>query len=106
MNATEMVGWASSVILVLTIGKQVYKQWHEGSSEGVSKWLFIGQMAASLGFTIYSWLVGNMVFVVTNALMLLNALIGFGIVLRHRRRKQQQGASGAAAGGKLETGQA
>jgi uncharacterized protein with PQ loop repeat len=105
MNATEMVGWASSVILVLTIGKQVYKQWHDDSSEGVSKWLFIGQMAASLGFTVYSWLVGNMVFVVTNALMLLNALIGFGIVLRHRRRKQRKGASGAS-GGKLETGQA
>ena len=105
MNATEIVGWASSVILVLTIGKQVYKQWHEGSSEGVSKWLFIGQMAASLGFTVYSWLVGNMVFVVTNSLMLLNALIGFGIVLRHRRRTRRKGAS-SASGGKLETGQA
>lgn len=106
MNVTEMVGWASSVILVLTISKQVYKQWHEGSSEGVSKWLFIGQMAASLGFTIYSWLVGNMVFVVTNSLMLLNALAGFGIVLRHRRRKQRQEAAGARTGGKLEAGQA
>lgn len=93
MNPTEIVGWVSSVILVLTIGKQVYKQWQEGSSEGVSKWLFIGQMAASLGFTIYSWLVGNMVFVVTNSLMLLNALVGFGIVRHHRKRKQKQGAA-------------
>lgn len=91
MNATEIVGWVSSVILVLTIARQVYKQWHEGSSEGVSKWLFVGQMAASLGFTIYSWLVGNMVFVVTNSLMLVNALVGFGIVLRHRKRKGQPG---------------
>ena len=105
MNLTEAVGWASSVILVLTIAKQVYKQWHEGSSEGVSKWLFIGQMAASLGFTVYSWLVGNMVFVVTNSLMLLNALAGFGIVLRHRRRKQRKSAS-HSTGGKLETEQA
>lgn len=91
MNATEIVGWVSSVILVLTIARQVYKQWHEGSSEGVSKWLFVGQMAASLGFTIYSWLVGNMVFVVTNSLMLVNALVGFGIVLRHRKRKGRPG---------------
>jgi hypothetical protein len=53
---TEAVGWVSSAILVLTIAKQVYKQWREGSSEGVSKWLFVGQMAASLGFTVYSWL--------------------------------------------------
>jgi MtN3 and saliva related transmembrane protein len=88
---TEAVGWVSSFILVLTIAKQVYKQWHEDSSEGVSKWLFIGQMAASLGFTIYSWLVNNWVFVVTNALMLLNGLAGLGIVLHHRRREQLKG---------------
>lgn len=95
MNATEIVGWASSALLVLTIGKQVYKQWQEGSSEGVSKWLFIGQMAASLGFTVYSWLVGNMVFVVTNSVMLLNALVGLGIVLHHRKQKRQRGAASA-----------
>jgi MtN3 and saliva related transmembrane protein len=105
MNATEIIGWASSVILVLTIAKQVYKQWQEGQSEGVSKWLFIGQMAASIGFTVYSWLVGNMVFVVTNSLMLLNALAGFGIVRHHRKRKQQQHAP-KSTGGNLEAGQA
>ncbi|MGB8508854.1 MAG: hypothetical protein WCD76_10635 [Pyrinomonadaceae bacterium] len=86
---TEVIGWVSSGILVLTIAKQVYKQWQEGSSEGVSKWLFVGQMAASLGFTIYSWLVGNWVFVVTNSLMLLNGVLGFLIVLRHRRRERR-----------------
>ena len=83
---TEAVGWVSSLILVLTIAKQVYKQWQEGSSEGVSKWLFVGQMAASLGFTVYSWLVSNWVFVVTNAVMLVNGLLGLLIVLHHRRR--------------------
>jgi hypothetical protein len=30
--------------------------------------------------------VGNSVFVVTNGLLLLNAVLGFAIVLRHRRR--------------------
>ncbi|HKR01407.1 MAG TPA: SemiSWEET family transporter [Pyrinomonadaceae bacterium] len=88
MNGTELVGWVSSFILVLTIGKQIYKQWQEGSSENVSKWLFIGQMAASLGFLIYSWLVSNWVFVVTNLLMLLNGILGLGIVLYHRKREQ------------------
>ena len=88
----EAVGWVSSGILVLTIAKQVYKQWHEGSSEGVSKWLFVGQMAASLGFTVYSWLVSNWVFVVTNALMLCNGLLGLLIVLHHRRRERRAGA--------------
>ena len=88
---TEAVGWVSSVILVLTIGKQVYKQWKEGSSEGVSKWLFVGQISASLGFTVYSWLVSNWVFVVTNAVMLVNGLAGLLIVLHHRRRERRAG---------------
>jgi MtN3 and saliva related transmembrane protein len=89
MNKTELVGWVSSFILVLTIGKQIYKQWQEGSSENVSKWLFIGQMAASLGFLVYSWLVSNWVFVVTNAIMLANGMIGLGIVLYHRSQKSE-----------------
>ncbi len=96
---TEILGWVSSFILVLTIGKQVYKQWKEGSSEGVSKWLFLGQLAASTGFTIYSWLVGNWVFVVTNALMLMNGFLGLAIVYRHRRRARRASAATGAPGG-------
>ncbi len=97
----EAIGWVSSFILVLTIGKQVFKQWQAGSSEGVSKWLFIGQMAASVGFTVYSWLVQNWVFVVTNALMLVNALLGFGIVLHHRRRGGRKGERRSGVGAAL-----
>jgi len=92
---TEVIGWASSFILVLTIARQVYKQWQEGTSEGVSKWLFIGQMMASSGFTLYSWLVHNWVFVVTNALMLANGLAGLFIVLHHRRRERREAQSGS-----------
>lgn len=83
----EVIGWVSSAILVFTLYRQVYKQWHEGSSKAVSKWLFAGQLAASLGFTVYSYLVKNWVFVVTNALMVLNALAGYAITLRHKRRE-------------------
>jgi len=83
----EAVGWTSSAVLVLTIGRQVFKQWHDGTSQGVSKWLFVGQLAASLGFLIYSLLVRNWVFVVTNALMVLNGLLGYAITIRHRRRE-------------------
>ena len=32
----EALGWASSCVLVLTIGAQVYKQWHDDTSKGVS----------------------------------------------------------------------
>jgi uncharacterized protein with PQ loop repeat len=82
---TEVIGWLSSFVLVLTIGKQVHKQWRSGSSEGVSKWLFVGQITASTGFTLYSILVHNWVFVVTNALLMVSAIIGGLIVIKHRR---------------------
>ncbi len=95
---TEMIGWVSSMILVLTIGKQIYKQWQEKTSEGVSKWLFIGQIAASMGFTIYSWLVQNWVFVVTNSLLLLSAFVGLGIVLRQRYPSSPSGKGAEASG--------
>ena len=88
---TEAIGWISSLILFSTVAKQVYKQWKDGSSEGVSKWLFIGQMAASLGFLIYSWLVKNWVFVATNGFMVLNGMVGFGITMMHRRREARDG---------------
>ncbi len=82
----EAVGWSSSVILLLTIATQIHKQWQEQTSAGVSIWLFIGQLAASAGFTIYSFLVHNWVFVVTNALMLVSALLGYAVTLRQKSR--------------------
>lgn len=82
----ETIGWISSAILVLTISQQVFKQWHEGTSKGVSTWLFVGQLAASTGFTIYSLLVRNWVFSVTNGIMVVNGLLGYGITVRHKRR--------------------
>lgn len=82
----EAIGWLSSAILVVTIAKQIFKQWHEGTSEGVSTWLFVGQLAASIGFTIYSLLIHSWVFSITNGLMVLNGLIGYAITVRHRRR--------------------
>ncbi len=82
----EILGWFSSIVLVFTIGKQVHKQWKAGTSEGVSKWLFVGQLTASAGFTAYSLLIRNWVFVVTNAIMLANALAGFFVVMHHRRK--------------------
>lgn len=83
---SEILGWASSLILLLTVGKQVHKQWKAGTSEGVSKWLFFGQIAASIGFLTYSILITNWIFIVTNSLMVLNSLVGIGILFYHRRR--------------------
>ncbi|QRN95983.1 hypothetical protein JRI60_44295 [Archangium violaceum] len=86
---SEAIGWFSSFVLVLTIGNQVYKQWKSGTSKGVSKWLFVGQITASTGFTLYSLMVHNWVFVVTNALMLVSAMVGIIIVMKHRRAERQ-----------------
>ena len=82
---TELIGWTSSLVLLATIIAQVRKQWRTESNEGVSKWLFAGQIAASLGFTTYSVLTGNTVFIITNATLLLSSLVGFYIYLRNGR---------------------
>jgi MtN3 and saliva related transmembrane protein len=86
----QAIGFISSFILLLTIGKQVYKQWKEGTSEGVSKWLFLGQITASIGFLIYSLMKQDLVFIITNAVMVVNSLVGIAILFYHRRREQSQ----------------
>lgn len=86
---TEIIGWASSIILLITLIKQVYKQWKERTGEGVSKLLFIGQLLASVGFTIYSYLVGNWVFTVTNAILTVNNIIGLWLSFYFRKKENQ-----------------
>ena len=84
-------------ILILTLAQQNWKQWRSGSVEGVSKWLWVGQTAASVGFTTYSGLVHNWVFVTTNGLLLINGLVGYAIVAHHRRRAKKASGQGASA---------
>ncbi|MGI8495340.1 MAG: SemiSWEET family transporter [Pyrinomonadaceae bacterium] len=86
---TDIIGWASSFILLLTLIKQVYKQWKDGETEGVSKWLFIGQLLASIGFTIYSYLVGNWVFTITNGLLTINNIIGICLYFYFRKNSKK-----------------
>jgi len=88
MNA-EWIGWASSAVLLATLVRQVYSQWRQRSVAGVSSWLFIGQLTASTGFLIYSFLVDNWVFVVTNAALLVTALVGQGIYRRNVREQNK-----------------
>jgi uncharacterized protein with PQ loop repeat len=86
----EVIGWCSAAVLLITIARQVHAQWRSGSTQGMSRWLFIGQLAASTGFIIYSWMVRNWVFVVTNVLMLATAAIGQWIYLRNVRREKSR----------------
>jgi MtN3 and saliva related transmembrane protein len=81
----ESIGWLSSVVLLLTIGRQVYTQWKTRSTAGVSHWLFIGQLAASTGFTIYSLLLHNWVYVSSNVALLITAVIGQFLYVRNTK---------------------
>ena len=63
----------------------------------MSRWLFVGQTAASVGFIVYSWLVSNWVFVVTNTLILLTALAGEAVYLRNRRLETRAARRDAGA---------
>lgn len=84
---SEIIGWFASAILLITIIVQVRKQSATGSNEGVSKWLFVGQVASSLGFTVYSVMTGNWVFIVTNSFLLLSNIAGVYIYFKNRETK-------------------
>ena len=92
----ELLGWCSSIILLSTIVGQIVKQWREGSSQGVSPWLFIGQSAASLGFTVYSVLLKNWVFAVTNGALLLSAVAGVLVSVHFKRHSRREAAPKAS----------
>jgi MtN3 and saliva related transmembrane protein len=86
----DAVGWASSLILLATIVTQIAKQWRERSDKGVSTWLFVGQAVASLGFTIYSVMVENWVFTITNGLMLVSAIVGWTMTAHFKRVRTRE----------------
>jgi MtN3 and saliva related transmembrane protein len=99
---TEAIGWLSNLLLLMTMSKQVITQYKSGSTQGVSSWLFIGQLATSTGFVIYSYLLGNWVFVTSNVMLLFVALTGQYLYLRNKRRQLQaapQDSSAATAAG-------
>jgi len=98
---TEIVGWTSSLLLLATIVAQIGKQWSERSGKGVSVWLFIGQAGASLGFTLYSILLKNWIFTVTNALMFFSGLVGWYITshFKSHSRADKRGESAPSSPG-------
>ena len=86
--AATWIGWASSAILLSTLIRQVYTQWKSHEVNGVSRWLFIGQVTASVGFTIYSLLLQNWVFASSNIAILMTATAGEAIYLRNKRAQR------------------
>ena len=82
--SVEWVGWAAAIILVITLFSQVKKNWEEKKLKGVNPILYYGQALASFCFAVYSFSIGSWVFVVTNVLGLLSAMIGIYLVHRYR----------------------
>jgi MtN3 and saliva related transmembrane protein len=85
MKWAEIIGWTSSAILLATIMRQVYTQWKTKSTAGVSHWLFIGQLTASTGYTLYSYLLQNWVFLTSNVVLLLTAIFGQCLYLHNKK---------------------
>ena len=85
---TDFIGWLASAILLATLIRQIVKQAGnkngENEKDSVSNWLFIGQATASTLFVIYSVLVNNWVFIVTNSCLLVTALVGQWITAKRR----------------------
>jgi MtN3 and saliva related transmembrane protein len=86
MHSIDWIGWLASAILLTTVGRQVYTEWKTRSTAGVSRWLFVGQVAASVGFAIYSYLLRNWVFLFSNLALLMTALLGQWLYSRNKRR--------------------
>jgi MtN3 and saliva related transmembrane protein len=85
MTAADAVGWISSAILIATLVRQVHTQATRGPGR-LSRWLFAGQIAASVGFLTYSVMLDNLVFIVSNTVILLTAIVGEWLTLRAERR--------------------
>lgn len=84
-SLTDVIGWFSTLVLLATLIRQIVVQWHDKNSKGVSAWLFVGQLTSSSGFIVYSALVGNRVFVVTNSLIAAVAILGELVYLKNQK---------------------
>jgi MtN3 and saliva related transmembrane protein len=77
------------VVLLATICRQVYSQWKSKATSGVSRWLFVGQISASIGFVCYSYQLHNWIFLFSNSAMLITAIVGEIIYLSNRKGGQE-----------------
>ena len=93
---THLFGYAASAILLGTLAVQIRKQWARGSTQGVSRWLFVGQFLASVGFAIHSAVIGSTLFMVVNALLAGSASIGAVLWSVQRRRERRLGRASSS----------
>jgi len=85
ISITDVIGWLSTAVLLATICRQVYSQWKSKATAGVSRWLFVGQISASIGFICYSYQLHNWIFLFSNSAMLITAIVGETIYISNRK---------------------
>ena len=90
----QWLGWLAAAILLTTMFAQVRKNWKEHKLRGVNPWLYYGQALASLCFAVYSLTINSWVFVVTNTLGLIAAIIGIYLVHRYRKSEKAYATDG------------
>jgi uncharacterized protein with PQ loop repeat len=82
----DVIGWCASVVLLVTLVRQIVCTARDPDAKGVSHWLFLGQCVASFGFVVYSVMVDNRVFIATNSAILVTAIVGQVMLSRRRAR--------------------
>ena len=90
----QWLGWLAAAILLTTMFAQVRKNWKEHKLKGVNPLLYYGQALASLCFAVYSLTINSWVFVVTNTLGFIAAIIGVYLVHRYRKSENAYAADG------------
>lgn len=84
METEQIIGWSAVAALFFTMAGQAWKQWRDRVKGGIGKHFFVGQIAASCLFLAYSAMMGDQVFVVGNAMVLLASIVGGAILWFNR----------------------
>ena len=81
----EFIGWGSAAILVPAFATQTYRQWQNRDEpvNAAALWFFVLVLIGTAGQVIYSWMVGNWVYLVLNGILVVNNTAGLGIAV-HR----------------------
>lgn len=84
----DSIGWLASFVLLTPLVRQMWARLRSGSVQAVSRWLFIGQMTASVLFLVCGPALHNTLFVVSNAAIPLAAVASqMAFIVTSRRRK-------------------
>jgi hypothetical protein len=82
----EIIGWGSAFVLIPTFGLQAYKQWQNRHEHAPASalWFFILALVGVVGQVVYSWMLGNWVYFVLNACLVVTNTLGLALAI-HRR---------------------